>query len=461
MWQTSSEALERFEVEANLRDLGPAAETAPVQQDKAAAAFDWQNCWYPVTFVEDLPRDKPVAISLYDEGLVLYVDGNSQIVCLSDRCAHRAARLSDGRIVDGRIECLYHGWQYAATGECVHIPQLAVNLRIPPKACVRSYPVVVRQGLVWIWAGDPARADESLIPATPKVDDPAVTTVDFQTDLPYDQSYLIENVIDVAHIHIAHDGMRGGGLRAAAKPLEFEVTDSSVTGIQGAYKTMGMPESSILKRARVEYVAPNLIRYTSEYRDEALIAGLDLYSLPMGRGRCRLLYRKYSNFTSWRERVKPRWLEHWTQCTILEQDMGVVIGQHEHIERAKGRLGDLWCPIRSSDQLVIEYRKWLDRFGSNLPFYRGYESAKQGASDPFATRPVASRYSLHTRVCRTCSRLYRRIHSIRIGLWTAVALLTAAAIVSAGGWPSYAAVGLGLLALAGIAWLDRVKTRFE
>jgi phenylpropionate dioxygenase-like ring-hydroxylating dioxygenase large terminal subunit len=427
----------------------------------AEQAFDWQNCWYPVTFVDDLPRDRPVALALYDEPLVLYVNGDGKIVCLADRCAHRAARLSDGRIVDGRIECLYHGWQYDAGGQCVHIPQLPSNLRIPPKACVRAYPVAVRQKLVWIWAGDPARADEALIPATPKLDQPEVTAVDFQIDLPYDQSYLIENVIDVAHIHIAHDGIRGGGFRHAAKPLEFDVLESSRNGIRSAFKSMGARESATLNRALVEFVAPNLIRYTSEYRNADRIAGLDLYSLPLGKSRCRLLYRKYSNFNSWRERFKPRWLEHWTQCTILEQDMGVVIGQHEHIERAQGRLGDLWCPIRTSDRLVIEYRKWLDRFGAALPFYRGWETSKQGPPDPFMSKPAYNRYSLHTRVCSTCGNLHRRIKTAVRSLWTGVVGLVAVAVVAAGGWASYASLALGLAAVAAIAGLNAMRARLE
>ena len=446
-------------METKLRDV--TAVERDTEQTAAEEAFDWQNCWYPVTFVADLPRDRPVGFALYDEPLVLYVDGTGKIVCLADRCAHRAARLSDGRIVDGRIECLYHGWQYDPQGQCVHIPQLPSNLRIPPKACVRSYPVAVRQQMVWIWAGDPARADETLIPAIPKFDDPAVTVVDFQMDLPYDQSYLIENVIDVAHIHIAHDGMRGGGLRHAAKPLEFDILESSRSGIRSGFKSMGAKENPTLKGALVEFIAPNLIRYTSQYRSDKLMAGLDLYSLPLGKSRCRLLYRKYANFTSWQERWKPRWLEHWTQCTILEQDMGVVIGQHEHIERAKGRLGDLWCPIRTSDRLVIEYRKWLDRFGAALPFYRGWETSNPGTQDPFFAKMPPDRYSLHTKVCTTCGTLYRRIKLAVRALWVTVAALVAVAVVAAGGWASYTALAFGLAALAAIAGLSAMRTRFE
>lgn len=373
---------------AQLRNPSPSDEST--DQATGEPAFDWRACWYPVAFSQDLPRDRPYGFSLYDEPLVLFFDDAGAPVCLRDRCPHRAARLSDGQLVEGRIECLYHGWQFDGTGRCRHIPQLPEQMQIPPKTCVRDYRVLERQGIVWLWAGESEAADPALLPLTPGLDSPGVFRVDFQMDLPYDQSYLIENIIDVAHIHIAHDGVRGGGLRSLAKPLEFDIQDSSMEGIRSGFRTLGRsgsPGTSQLKGALVEFVAPNLIRYTSAYRNPELMAGLALYSIPFGKSRCRLLYRKYSNFLSWRERWKPRWLEHWTQCLILEQDMGVVVGQYEEIERAEQDLRQLWFPLKTSDRLVIEYRRWLDTYGANLPFYRGFASAKPAEESTQLTPP--------------------------------------------------------------------------
>jgi len=314
--------------------MGTTMETAPqVMADDLAEPergrdFDWRDCWYPVPFLCDLPQDRPTRVSLYDEPLVLFFDAQGQVNCLKDRCPHRAARLSDGQMIDGKLECLYHGWQFGAAGRCVLIPQLYPDKNIPESAHVRAYPVAIRHDIVWFWAGDPSSADPGLIPPAAYPDGAEVFSVTFQMDLPYDQTYLIENVIDVAHIHIAHDGVRGGGLRAAAKPLDFQILDSGLSGFRGTYRSVGLVRaegSPTLGGAQVEFVALNLIRYASKYRDPDLIAGLDLFSLPLGKNRCRLLYRKYSNFTSTRERMKPRWLEHLSQCRILEQDMAVVV----------------------------------------------------------------------------------------------------------------------------------------
>mgnify|MGYP006281230613 CR=1 FL=1 len=432
------------------------------EQADTEASFDWRACWYPVSFLEDLPRDGPTAVSLYDTGLVLFFDGDGELHCLRDLCPHRAARLSDGQIVDGRLECLYHGWQFDGAGDCQFIPQMLPDKDYPIRSCVRRYPLAVRDGIVWIWAGDVDAADPARIPRSPGAGGEDVHEVTFQMDLPYDQSYLIENVIDVAHIHIAHDGVRGGGLREAAKPLQFDVAHSGPDGIRATFRSIGLERGdgdAKIAGAQVEFVAPNLIRYASNYADPELVAGLDLYSLPIGKGRCRLLYRKYSNFTGWRERIKPRWLEHQTQCLILEQDMNVVVGQHEEIERAGKRLRDLWLPIKTSDKLVVEYRKWLDRHGSGLPFFRGFERAQNSGIDPEEARQPHDRRSLHTAICATCQRVARRIdQGIKLAAVVAV-LAFSLAILVPGTAAKATLVGVALVAVSTIAALRNLRQR--
>lgn len=446
-------------------------EEANAAPDPAEDAFDWRRHWYPIAFLQDLPRQRPHAFSLYDERMVLFVDDDGRLGCLRDQCAHRAARLSDGCIRNGRLECLYHGWQYDNDGACRHIPQLPAGRSIPPKAAVTSYPVAAAQGIAWVWPGDPDAADETLLPLVDELDAGGVTRVDFQMDLPYDQSYFTENVVDIAHIHIAHDGMRGGGHRHLAGPLDFEVLQNDARGIIARFRLAPAGDSTQdnapqgpLEDARMEFHAPNLVRYRAMYRDPGRIAGLALYSIPLGRNRCRMLYRKFSNFTSKTERRKPRWLEHWTQCTILEQDMGVVVGQHATAEREDKPLRDLWLPIRSSDPLVLAYRSWLDRYGASLPFYRGLTSAKNPTPPPDpaigAESPV-DRYRLHTRICCTCSRMHARAVQLSRALPYTGAGLLVAALLLPGQWVSATLAGLGGLAVAGAAGADWMRRRFE
>ncbi|WP_172328032.1 Rieske 2Fe-2S domain-containing protein [Mangrovicoccus sp. HB161399] len=417
-------------------EIGPAGQQA---------VADWRNGWQAVSFLADLEPGTVTRVTVHGEGFALFRGADGAPACVLDRCPHRAARLSDGRVVDGHLECLYHGWCFDPAGRCSAIPQLLPNRNYPPRADVRGFPLAVVQGVIWIWPGDPALADEAAIPRSPELEAPGIHAVTFQIDLPYDQGYLIENAIDIAHVHVAHHGLRGGGHRSMAKPILFDTEDRGAAGFTSAFRSVGLERAgaSPVERAEVSFVAPGMLKYRTRYRDAAKIAGLDLISLPLGPGRCRLLYRKFSNFNPARERRKPRWMEHLTQCAILEQDMALVIGQHAETERLGRPLRELWMPLNTSDPTVIAYRRWVDRFGRHLPHHRGYDHA---ASAPAPEGTDTSRAALHLPNCLTCRRLVRRLQAAQ----KAAAGLVAAALVgglAAGGgiaWAALVLLGIGL-----------------
>lgn len=101
--------------------------TSTQVQDSELAAFDWRNQWYPVHFARDLPEGQPQRVYIFDEPIVvLKGPGNQGVVALRDRCPHRAAALSEGRMTpDGQLQCAYHGWSFdGQSGICTNIPQV-------------------------------------------------------------------------------------------------------------------------------------------------------------------------------------------------------------------------------------------------------------------------------------------------------------------------------------------------
>src|SRR5262245_18501039 len=118
-----------------------------------------RNCWYVAAWIGDLGA-KPLGRRILNEPVVLWRTAGGKPVAFADRCAHRAAPLSRGECVDGNLRCGYHGLQFNAAGACVNVPG---QDRVPPDASVRTYPVVERWNAVWIWMGDPARADAALV----------------------------------------------------------------------------------------------------------------------------------------------------------------------------------------------------------------------------------------------------------------------------------------------------------
>jgi nitrite reductase/ring-hydroxylating ferredoxin subunit len=113
---------------------------------------------------------KPPGRTVLGEPVVLFRKQDGTPVALEDRCVHRHLPLSMGRLVGDTLQCHYHGLRYDGAGACVMVPGQDT---IPPGARVKTYPVVERYRWLWIWMGDPARADPAGIADFHWLDDPA------------------------------------------------------------------------------------------------------------------------------------------------------------------------------------------------------------------------------------------------------------------------------------------------
>ena len=421
---------------------------------------DWRRHWYPLGFVCDLEADLH-RITVHDEGFALFRAGGGAWSAVVDRCPHRSARLSDGEVVDGVLHCLYHGWEFDGGGRCLRIPQLLSSVKIPARAHVEAVAVREAQGMVWLrpmTSGEPGP-----VPLVRALDRPDVKSVDFAIELPYEQSFLIENVIDIAHIHVAHHGVRGGGHRDLAAPITFDLSEMTAEGFSAAFQSIDLEIDSgqtPLRGAMVRFFAPNLVHYESIYEDPELVSGLALYSLPAGRNRCRLFYRAYTNFPRLRDRLRPRWLEHWTQCTILEQDMDVVLGQVEEILSSGKPPRRLWLPLKTSDALVVAYRKWLDRFAPTETVRVGFDRVADTGSGGSSLGKF-DRFRMHTELCSSCSQAHGALLRARgpLAMLTVAALALAAATAGSVLAATVAGVAVGLAACRHL--VDRLERRFR
>jgi phenylpropionate dioxygenase-like ring-hydroxylating dioxygenase large terminal subunit len=118
------------------------------------------NQWYPIFDSSKLRRRKPVGITRLGERLVLWRDSSGSAVCMTDRCPHRAAQLSLGRVRDDCLVCPFHGLRFDSDGRCVLIPANGGSQPVPPEFDLQPHQVREAQGLVWYWYGDsePARS---------------------------------------------------------------------------------------------------------------------------------------------------------------------------------------------------------------------------------------------------------------------------------------------------------------
>ncbi len=127
-------------------------------------------------------------------------------IALEDRCCHRRAPLSKGKIEGDRIRCGYHGFVYEPTGTCSFIPG---QERIPPNARVRTYPLVEKHGWVWIWMGDPALARPEDAPAFYWYDKPGWACSSERLPIKGSYQLMVDNLLDLSHLPFLHPGSVG------------------------------------------------------------------------------------------------------------------------------------------------------------------------------------------------------------------------------------------------------------
>lgn len=159
------------------------------------------NCWYVGAWEHELCSDKPIGRQIIGEPVVFYRKQDGSVSALEDRCLHRHAPLSLGRVEGDRLRCLYHGLMFDAAGRCVHAP----GGLTPPDARIKAYPVHVQNSWIWIWMGAPEKADPALIPLAFGLDDPQWLMRAGQMD--YDANYLLinDNLCDLSHVDFVHE----------------------------------------------------------------------------------------------------------------------------------------------------------------------------------------------------------------------------------------------------------------
>ena len=119
-----------------------------------------RNYWYVGAYSDEVTT-RPLGRVLLGEPVVLFRTESGEAAALADRCAHRLLPLSMGKVTGDVIQCHYHALEFDRAGACVRIPG---QERIPPKMKVRSYPVVERDGHVFVWMGEAEDADPSRVP---------------------------------------------------------------------------------------------------------------------------------------------------------------------------------------------------------------------------------------------------------------------------------------------------------
>ncbi len=175
-----------------------------------------RNAWYVAAWDHEITREMKRRV-LLDEPVVLFRTTDGKPVALEDRCCHRQAPLSMGKLVADVVHCPYHGLQFDTTGKCVKVPSQDM---VPPSARVRSFPIVEKNHWIWIWMGDPAKADPAKIEDFHYLDDPAWRFGGSYLHVDANYLLVVENLLDTTHLPFLHPTSLGTDAFARS---EFDV----------------------------------------------------------------------------------------------------------------------------------------------------------------------------------------------------------------------------------------------
>ncbi|CAI8616336.1 unnamed protein product [Vicia faba] len=395
------------------------------EDESSSSRFSWRDHWYPVSLIEDLNPSLPTPFQLLGREIVIWYDNSkSQWVVFDDKCPHRLAPLSEGRIDEGgNLQCSYHGWSFDGSGGCAMIPQAspegpesrAVRSH---RACATRFPTLVSQGLLFVWPDENGweKANASKPPMLP--DDfvkPEFATVNIQRDLFYGYDTLMENVSDPSHIDFAHHKVTGR--RDRAKPLPFKMDSRGSWGFSGANE--GNPRISSKFIAPCYYI--NKVEIDTKLPivgDQKWVIWICSFNVPMAPGKTRSIVCSARNFfqltvpgPAWWQ-VVPRWYEHWTSNKVYDGDMIVLQGQEKVFLAQTEQGGDInkqytsltFTPTQA-DRFVLAFRNWLRRHGNGQPEWFS-KSSSPLPSTVLSKREMLDRFEQHTLKCSSCKGAY-------------------------------------------------------
>ena len=239
-----------------------------------------RNVWYQAAWSNEL-GEAPLARTILNQPVAIFRGADGKVGALEDRCCHRGSALSMGAVVPNGLQCGYHGMIFAADGKCVHIPG---QDGIPPQARVKSFPIVERQEFLWIWMGDPEKADPALIVDYPWNDDKKNWPHKHgMSRIKCNYMLLMDNLMDLTHIPFIHRRTVGGGVvmeqvnarmdvKRTEKGVHFIRWMLGITPPPTYVKGAGFPPGTKVDRWQdFEFVAPaSVIQWTG--------------ALPVGRG---------------------------------------------------------------------------------------------------------------------------------------------------------------------------------
>ncbi len=236
--------------------------------------------WTPAIALADVLTN-PCAVEVAGERLVIFQDAEGAWHALLDRCPHRGAQLSRGRVMDdGSLRCAYHGWRFSGDGRCLRVPLNDLNEHALERIRATAIPARALAGAVWVYTGI-AAPTQPVLPVS--LQGPASQYGTYSQEWQAHWTRAIENFIDYAHPSYVHEDTIGAyTLRHAEGGA---VAYSDVTPTEWGFHTInGMGRRG--GGFRLDWYRPNLSVLHFGAGNEA---NLHVFAIPVNALRTRVM----------------------------------------------------------------------------------------------------------------------------------------------------------------------------
>ncbi|CAE7877202.1 PAO, partial [Symbiodinium microadriaticum] len=392
-------------------------------KQQAKEYFDWNRAWYPIAPLDYLHADKPNPVKLLGKRMVVWCSDVAENIwhAALDSCPHRMAPLSIGEVLDsGELRCRYHGWSFNGAGSCVCVPQArneAEEARISglARSCLTTFPVQVKQGLVWIFpfTGQDAttHAKKSAPCVTPEMDGAEW----IMTVAPVGYQVSVENTFDPSHAPFLHNGIVKYAAERARAITKFVLRDDVISGKRGfVLQHNGYDESTEGIAATRQFVPPCSNTTVYKYADGRVETN-QLYFVPCGPHETRYIVNLGAGE---RRRRLPTIMEDVLHVLFFnkifgyrfqEQDLMAMCGQERALqESANYAWGEQYVLGTPADKGVEVFRRWFYEFANGGPYF-----PRSSRTLPATDSMLFDRWQRHSKYCPRCRRVMRAFGTVQ------------------------------------------------
>lgn len=368
--------------------------TSQTVQNSVREAGINPNYWYPVGWASELKPGEIMPVVIWQQAIAVYRDESGQLHALEDACPHKGVALHKGTVQGCHLTCGYHGWEFNSSGECVRVPYLPNEQKLP-RAQARSYPVLEKYNLIWLFPGEASVAASCHPPEIREFGKPDYLMVTLTAQMQAHFSICNENAMDVFHGFL-HQNLQGwfNPVLKSLRETESSVCAEYDVSYKGRMaKFLGLSDRAQAVTTRRISIAYNYPHYQTNLQG---VSSLYLMRLPVGATASRsfaFFFLKIRLPQWFLRRVEPilqTLLRHFVFMRFLNQDIEMMESEQQtYLKNPQRRYVEINPAIIAIERLIIrQYEQFMQKSSQPQKHQSSYASGTSSlANAPNQTEP--------------------------------------------------------------------------